>query len=85
MSKIKELRIEATKWIEKNKSPVWRSCWVCNPAHDHLKNVNYPIECFSCGHYYYKGVNITITDKEERLEKLKELNKSMKDGENKLV
>ena len=38
-----------------------RSCWECNSAHIHL--IDRPnINCFSCGRYYHKGVDITIYD-----------------------
>jgi hypothetical protein len=29
--------------------PALRSCWECNPAHEHLKRVNWLHCCFSCG------------------------------------
>ncbi|MHA1381651.1 MAG: hypothetical protein ACTSRG_25055 [Candidatus Helarchaeota archaeon] len=32
--------------------PVLRSCWLCNSAHEHLKNVNVLHACFSCGRYW---------------------------------
>lgn len=35
-----------------------RSCWNCNPAHEHLKSREL-IWCFECGHYFYKGIDIT--------------------------
>lgn len=37
---------------------IGRSCWECNSAHLHLiENPN--INCFSCGRYYHRGVDIT--------------------------
>lgn len=36
-----------------------RSCWECNPAHEHLKQADHLICCFECGRYWYKGVCIT--------------------------
>jgi hypothetical protein len=36
-----------------------RTCWVCNPAHEHLRTSDCLIECFGCGNYYYRGVRIT--------------------------
>jgi ribosomal protein S27E len=36
-----------------------RSCWNCNNAHEHLKNSGCLINCFSCGKWFYKGVDIT--------------------------
>jgi hypothetical protein len=32
-----------------------RSCWNCNPSHEHLKRVAYVIRCFECWLLYYKG------------------------------
>ena len=52
---IDELREEARKY------PVMlRTCWNCNPAHEHLKEcADYVILCFACGRYYFRGVDIT--------------------------
>jgi hypothetical protein len=82
MKKLQKLREEATEWVKNNPDKrgifgtfISRSCWICNPAHFHLKDANYPIECFDCGHIYYKGIDITITAQEERLEKLENINK----------
>ena len=41
-----------------------RSCWRCNAAHEHLKQATYVIWCFACGHWYYKGVDITLEGKD---------------------
>lgn len=35
--------------------PVLRSCWKCNPAHEHLKKVNFLHVCFNCGRYWIFG------------------------------
>jgi hypothetical protein len=35
-----------------------RSCWNCNPAHEHLKDRGL-IVCFECGHWYLNGVDLT--------------------------
>ena len=56
---IEELRKEA-----ESKSVCLRSCWNCNPAHEHLKESNYVIACIWCGNYFYKGVDITDNSKE---------------------
>ena len=55
------LREEALALLRKdNRSLIFRSCWNCNSAHERLKTVdNCVINCFECGHYYYKGVDIT--------------------------
>lgn len=69
-----KLRAEASK-----KNLMFRSCWNCNPAHKHLKKAEYPFICFECGHYYYKGVDITDIDKinakkdEERRERVRDI------------
>ena len=39
-----------------------RTCWVCNPMHDHfLENINdgFTLSCFDCGHLYYQGIDVT--------------------------
>ena len=52
---LEELREEAKKY-----PVVMRSCWNCNPTHEHLKEYNdVVILCLECGNYYFKGVNIT--------------------------
>jgi hypothetical protein len=35
-------------------SPAMRSCWYCNPAHEHLKKWDFFV-CFSCGVQYASG------------------------------
>ncbi len=47
----------------KTKELVMRSCWNCNPAHEHLKNSEHPILCLFCGRYFYKGIDITEEEK----------------------
>ena len=47
---------------EDSKNGEWmalgRSCWECNAAHVRL--INMPnMNCFVCGRYYHKGVDIT--------------------------
>jgi hypothetical protein len=62
---IKILRNKVIEWAKQNQnSGIFgnlpnRSCWNCNSAHEHLKKAEYPIECFDCGHIYYKGVDLT--------------------------
>lgn len=62
---VKRLRAEAEQWI-KDHGPSGlfghcpsRSCWNCNQAHEHLKQADYPIECFECGHIYFRGIRLT--------------------------
>ena len=40
-----------------------RSCWNCNPAHEHLKN-HLLVNCYDCGHWYYNGLDITMPDED---------------------
>jgi PHP family Zn ribbon phosphoesterase len=60
---VAQRRQEASAILDKDASN-WsmRSCWNCNLAHEHLKQAEYPIRCFDCGHWYYKGVDITIME-----------------------
>ena len=56
----KEARKEAEKRIKENVDNLaLRSCWKCNGAHEHLKEADYVINCFGCGHWYYKGIDLT--------------------------
>ena len=32
-----------------------RSCWECNPAHAHFKDVSDLFVCFHCGRWYMNG------------------------------
>lgn len=58
---LKQLRTEAEKILKKKKyNFTFRSCWKCNGAHGHLKESPHVIHCFGCGHWYYKGKDITI-------------------------
>lgn len=65
MDNLEELRNEVRNWIKGNPNagifgPIPnRSCWNCNGAHEYLKLVDYPIDCFECDQIYYKGINIT--------------------------
>ena len=57
MNKYKK-KLQEEALIKKDKL-IMRSCWNCNPSHEHLKTCEVPIVCYQCGHYYYKGVDIT--------------------------
>lgn len=59
MEQLDKLRIEAES-AYRNGEYAFRSCWDCNAAHEYLKEVDYLIECFGCGRYLFKGVDITI-------------------------
>lgn len=56
--KLEKLRHEAAIQIHRGNMAL-RSCWKCNRMHEHLKRVEYVINCFACGRYFYKGVDIT--------------------------
>jgi ribosomal protein S27E len=56
----KEARKKAKEILKKDRTNfAWRSCWKCNGAHNHLKKADVPINCFGCGRWYYKGIDIT--------------------------
>lgn len=44
--------------------PALRSCWVCNPAHKHLKKADCLIWCFECGKMYFKGKQLKKLEKD---------------------
>jgi hypothetical protein len=57
---IEQLRREAKKLLKEDDLNLRiRSCWNCNLAHEYLKEADYVINCYQCGDWYYKGVNIT--------------------------
>jgi hypothetical protein len=47
--------------------PVWRSCWECNSAHEHLEDTNLLHWCFNCGRYWIFGHYIDEFDTAEAL------------------
>jgi hypothetical protein len=62
---LSKLRKEATDLMKKTKGSAvsMRSCWKCNPAHEHFKKGEWGdwiLYCFACGHYFYKRKDITI-------------------------
>ncbi len=61
MSELDKLREEAKALMKESPDNLaMRSCWNCNGAHEHLKKAEYVIVCaMGCGHYYYKGQDIT--------------------------
>lgn len=65
-NELEKLRAEAKKKMGPNGTDfVMRSCWECNPAHEYLKNSKEVIGCYECGHWFYKGVDITVADEGE--------------------
>lgn len=52
---------KADQWMRDNGNNfALRSCWSCNPAHEHLRNAECVILCFACGHYFFNGVDVTF-------------------------
>ena len=37
------------------KNMIIRTCWTCNPAHEHLKTYEEMLACLVCGNMYIKG------------------------------
>lgn len=63
---VEEARKEASKIVSEDRANFgMRSCWNCNGAHEHLKGAEYVFTCFECGHWYYKGFDITEKDEQE--------------------
>lgn len=63
---IEAMRTEALKMLNENGVDfmVYRSCWNCNPLHEHLRVSKFVIHCTWCGRFYYKGVDITEDENE---------------------
>uniref|UniRef100_A0A6M3XGZ6 Uncharacterized protein n=1 Tax=viral metagenome TaxID=1070528 RepID=A0A6M3XGZ6_9ZZZZ len=60
MSREKKKDLENLRQEAKKYNIIWRSCWNCNPTHEHLKKSNdCVIFCLECGRYYFKGTDIT--------------------------
>jgi ribosomal protein S27E len=57
-SDLEKLRIMAKAEMKKENFAM-RSCWNCNPGHTRLKKAECVILCFGCGHYFYKGKDVT--------------------------
>lgn len=60
---LKAARDAAQAKIDKNPTD-WavRSCWVCNPVHNHFLQTSdgFLFNCaMGCGHWFYQGVDIT--------------------------
>ena len=50
--------------MEENE-PAMRSCWECNQAHEHLKQVNVLHVCFDCGRYWVYDRFLSSFDSDE--------------------
>ncbi len=42
-------------YVMEDGEPAFRSCWECNGAHEHLRDVSYLHLCFMCGRYWIFG------------------------------
>jgi len=47
--------IEKAEELQKKNEFLMRSCWGCNSAHKHLKEVGGLFTCFECGRWYMNG------------------------------
>jgi hypothetical protein len=58
---VEQLRGEAKKLLDEHGVSMYalRSCWNCNPAHEHLKQAEYVLRCIGCGHVFFRGEDIT--------------------------
>lgn len=41
--------------LRKSGNFAMRSCWECNPSHEHLKKIGGLFTCIDCGRYYMNG------------------------------
>lgn len=58
-------RLEALRAeFQSDPRPVHRTCWLCNPAHDHFIDQDLALRCFGCGRVFYKATDIMIYDEE---------------------
>lgn len=58
-----DLRERASRIVQADPTKMaMRSCWICNPAHEHFKEGewgDWVLMCFGCGRFYFEGVDIT--------------------------
>jgi hypothetical protein len=47
--------LEKAQELQKENKFSMRSCWECNPSHEHLKTVGGLFTCFECGRWYMNG------------------------------
>ncbi len=48
-------RLGFDNYLYEEGEPVLRSCWLCNPAHGHLKDVNFAHYCVWCDRTWLRG------------------------------
>lgn len=62
----------ANRWISNPaNTPLMRSCWDCEPAHQHLRQADYVFFCAQCGHWFFQGQDITRKEVRPRMAELK--------------
>lgn len=47
--------VEKAEELKEKNNFSMRSCWECNPSHEHLKHVGGLFICFACGRWYMNG------------------------------
>jgi hypothetical protein len=61
---IEQVRQDAQDYVKNGGQWQLRSCGDCNEAHSHLMTDDGPLfNCFSCGRWFYHGVDITTDNK----------------------
>lgn len=70
---------EKGRYSMEEREPVLRSCWECNPSHEHLKNVNRLHLCFGCGRYWIYGCFLDSFDSKNDMDDF--LEKKLKHAE----
>ena len=55
-------------YMREEHEPVMRSCWECNEAHEHLKDVDSLHCCFWCNRYWMFGQYLDTFDSPEKLD-----------------
>ena len=48
-------RLEKAEALKREDKFTVRSCWECNPAHEHLKTRSGLFTCCECGRWYMDG------------------------------
>ena len=59
---------EKNVYIRDDGEPAFRSCWECNPAHEHLRDTDFLHLCFSCGRYWIHGRFLDSFDNEDEMD-----------------
>lgn len=46
--------------------PYWRTCWVCNPSHGHLKHRRVLFQCLLCDRWWGYGIDFTTIENDHQ-------------------